>query len=53
MVAEFQKVSGARRMAEQLSRRNRSRSYQVLIAGIDLCQNAMVCEAQVGGDDAD
>jgi len=35
MVAEFQKVSGARRMAQALTRENRSRSFQVFIAGID------------------
>ena len=35
MVAEFQKASGARRMAQALTRENRSRSFQVLISGID------------------
>jgi len=35
LVDEFQKVSGARRMAEVLTRNNRSRSFQVFIAGID------------------
>ena len=35
LVEEFQKVSGARRMAQELTRENRSRSFQVLIAGID------------------
>ena len=34
-VKEFQKVSGARRMAQELTRENRSRSFQVLMAGID------------------
>ncbi len=34
-VEEFQKVSGARRMAQELTRENRSRSFQVLMAGID------------------
>ena len=34
-VEEFQKVSGARRMAQALTRENRSRSFQVLMAGID------------------
>lgn len=34
LVAEFQKVSGARRMAHALTRENRSRSFQILIAGI-------------------
>lgn len=36
LVPEFQKVSGARRMAMHLTReRNRSRSFQVLVEGID------------------
>ena len=36
LVPEFQKVSGARLMAQHLSRAgNRSRSYQVLLEGID------------------
>jgi hypothetical protein len=35
LVAAFQKVSGARRMARVLDRQNRSRSYQVLLAGIE------------------
>ena len=35
LVEEFQKVSGARRMGQVLDRENRSRSYQVLIAGIE------------------
>ena len=36
LVPEFQKVSGARRMARFLSReRNRSASFQVLLAGVD------------------
>lgn len=35
LVAEFQKVSGARRMAQALTRENRSRSFQILITGID------------------
>lgn len=35
LVPEFQKVSGARRLAGVLSRENRSRSFQVLLAGID------------------
>ena len=35
LVAEFQKVSGARRMAQVLTPENRSRSFQVLIAGIE------------------
>ncbi len=35
IVGEFQKVSGARRMAQALTRQNRSRSFQVLISGIE------------------
>jgi hypothetical protein len=35
LVDEFQKVSGARRMAQALTRENRSRSYQVLISAIE------------------
>ena len=36
LVPEFQKVSGARRMAQHLTReRNRSTSFQVLMAGIE------------------
>ena len=34
LVPEFQKVSGARRLARVLSRDNGSRSFQVLLAGI-------------------
>jgi hypothetical protein len=35
LVEEFQKVSGARRLAQVLTRENLSRSFQVLIAGIE------------------
>lgn len=35
LVPGFQKVSGARRMATALTRDNRSRSFQVLLAGLD------------------
>ena len=36
LVPEFQKITGARRMAQHLTRSgNRSRSYQVLLDGID------------------
>lgn len=36
LVPEFQKVSGARRMADHLTREhNRSRSFQVLVEGVD------------------
>jgi hypothetical protein len=34
LVPEFQKISGARRMAEVLSDQNRSHSFQVFIAGV-------------------
>lgn len=35
LIVEFQKVSGARRMAQVLVRENRSRSYQVFLAGVE------------------
>lgn len=35
LVEEFQKVSGARMMAKVLTRENRSRSFQALMAGLD------------------
>jgi hypothetical protein len=35
LVPEFQKVSGARSLAQVLPRANRSRSFQVLMAGLD------------------
>lgn len=35
LVPQFQKRTGARRMAQVLSTNNRSRSFQVLLAGID------------------
>lgn len=35
VIPEFQKRSGARRMAEALSRNNRSRSFQVFVEGIE------------------
>lgn len=42
LVPEFQKVSGARTMASRLSReRNRSRSFQVLVEGIERVAAAM------------
>ncbi|MEP7013267.1 MAG: DUF4276 family protein [Acidobacteriota bacterium] len=41
VVEEFQKVSGARRMAQVLTAENRSRSFQVLIAGIERVSVAM------------
>lgn len=42
MVPEFQKLSGARRMARYLTReRNRSRSFQVLMEGIGRLVEAM------------
>jgi len=40
-VEEFQKISGARRMAQRLPRENNSRSFQVLIDGIDRLQREM------------
>jgi hypothetical protein len=44
LVEEFQKVYGARRMAERLSRNNSSRSYQVLIEGIEHLQGTMLAD---------
>lgn len=42
LVPEFQKISGARRMASRLSReRNRSRSFQALIEGIERVSTVM------------
>lgn len=35
VVPEFQKVSGARRMGRLVTRENRSRSFQALMAGLD------------------
>jgi hypothetical protein len=41
LVPEFQKVSGARSLARVLPRENNSRSFQVLIAGIDRVSTEM------------
>ena len=41
LVPEFQKVSGARSLARVLPRENASRSFQVLIAGIDRLSEEM------------
>jgi hypothetical protein len=49
LVDEFQKVSGARRMAARLSRNNRSRSYQVLIEGIERLEATVLTVATSGG----
>jgi hypothetical protein len=43
LVPEFQKVSGARILARVLPRENGSRSFQVLMAGIDRLSEQM-CE---------
>ena len=42
LIPEFQKRSGARSLGQHLSRQNRSRSYQVFLAGIErlLSENA-------------
>jgi hypothetical protein len=49
LVEEFQKVSGARRMAQVLTVENRSRSFQVMIAGISGLSAAMgVADTQRG-----
>jgi hypothetical protein len=50
LIPEFQKVSGARRMARCLSReRNRSRSFQTLIAGIARWTDAARPAPEAGG----
>lgn len=49
LVAEFQKVGGARRLARRLSRANRSESFRALLAGIERLQREMQENAQ--GDD--
>ncbi len=51
LVEEFQKTSGARRMAQQLSRENSSRSFQILIQGIERLHIAVSSETTSGGDD--
>jgi hypothetical protein len=50
LVEDFQKVSGARRMAQHLSRENRSRSFQVLIAGIERLLEDNYGRTAPGGD---
>jgi hypothetical protein len=47
LVPEFQKVSGARSMARVLPRENGSRSFQVLMAGLDRLAEAL---RQLQGD---
>ena len=50
LVPEFQKVSGARRMAQHLSReRNRSASFQVFVAGIEVIATDLVPAESAGG----
>jgi hypothetical protein len=49
-VEEFQKVSGARRMRQHLSRDNRSRSFQVLMDGIERLAREMDAEGPRRGD---
>lgn len=44
-VEEFQKVSGARRMAQALSRATRSRSFEVFVSGVDRLAAEMVAAA--------
>ncbi len=44
LVAEFQKVSGARLMGQYLSRDNSSRSFQVLIEGLERLQAEMAAD---------
>ena len=51
LVEVFQKVAGARRMGKELTRDNRSRSYQVLLAGIDGLVPQMGVADMRGGND--
>ena len=44
LVDEFQKISGARHLAQHLSRTNRSRSFQVMIEGLDRVQRSIQSE---------
>ena len=49
LVPEFQKVSGARRMAQHLSReRNRSKSFQVFVAGIEAVATDLMTDDHAG-----
>ena len=50
IVDEFQKVSGARRMAQVLDRNNTSRSYQVFLAGVDALRDEMARARQGSGE---
>jgi hypothetical protein len=45
LVPEFQKVSGARRMGQELGRDNTSPRYRALIAGIDLLAASLTDQA--------
>ncbi len=49
LVEDFQKVSGARRMAQYLSRENRSRSFQVFLDGVDRLSQGLSHERDDGG----
>ena len=50
LVPEFQKVSGARRMAPHLSReRNKSTSFQMFVTGIEAVAAQMTGENDTGG----
>ena len=49
-VEEFQKVSGARLMAQHLSRDNHSRSFQVLMDGIERLSRSMDADALRRGE---
>ena len=49
LVQEFQKVSGARRMALALTRQNDSQSFQVLMSGIERLADEMRAEGMSRG----
>ncbi len=46
MIPEFQKLSGARRMADFLSRENLSRSFQVIVEGVEELWTSMQAGAR-------
>jgi hypothetical protein len=50
LIAEFRKVSGARRMAARMTRDNSSKSFQSLILGIERIRQATGDRAAKGGD---
>ena len=51
LVPEFQKVSGARRMAGHLSReRNRSKSFQAFLAGVEAIARDLAADESAGDE---